>query len=61
MRPITTKTYIVINLKHDLQSGKALNKAGIDSSLIRILRNQEYSSNPLFVLNEFFEFVGVKL
>jgi hypothetical protein len=28
LRPITTKTYIVNNLKHDLLSGKALNKAG---------------------------------
>ena len=28
MRPLTTKTYIVKNLKHDLLSGKALKKAG---------------------------------
>jgi hypothetical protein len=28
LRPLTTKTYIVKNLKYDLLSGKALNKAG---------------------------------
>ena len=28
LRPITNKTYIVKNLKHDLLSGKMLNKAG---------------------------------
>jgi hypothetical protein len=28
IRPITTKTYIVKTLEHDLLSGKALNKAG---------------------------------
>ncbi len=28
LRPITTKTYIVKNLKRDLLSGKALNRAG---------------------------------
>ena len=28
LRPLSTKTFIVKNLKHDLLSGKALNKAG---------------------------------
>jgi hypothetical protein len=34
LRPITTKTYIVKNLKRDFLSGKALNKAGYPSRIV---------------------------
>ena len=46
MRPITTKTYIVNNLKHDLLSGKALNKAGY-----RIILDEDPEEAGVFAVN----------
>ena len=42
LRPITTKTYIVKNLKHDLLSGKCSTKQDIESFSMKIQKNLEY-------------------
>ena len=47
LRPITTKTYIVKNLKHDLLSGKMLNKAGY-----RIILDEDPEESGIFAVNE---------
>jgi hypothetical protein len=47
LRPITTKTYIVKNLKHDLLSGKMLNKAGY-----RIILDEDPEEYGMFAVNE---------
>ena len=47
LRPITTKTYIVNNLKHDLLSGKALNKAGY-----RIILDEDPEESGVFAVNK---------
>ena len=46
-RHITTKTYIVKNLKHDLLSGKMLNKAGY-----RIILDEDPEESGIFAVNE---------
>ncbi len=46
LRPITTKTYIVNNLKRDLLSGKALNKAGY-----RIILDEDPEESGVFAVN----------
>ena len=45
LRPITTKTYIVKNLKHDLLSGKGLNKAGY-----RIILDEDPEESGIFAV-----------
>jgi hypothetical protein len=45
LRPITTKTYIVKNLKHDLLSGKGLNKAGY-----RIILDEDPEESGVFAV-----------
>ena len=47
LRPITTKTYIVQNLKHDLLSGKMLNNAAY-----RIILNAYSEESGIFAVNE---------
>jgi hypothetical protein len=47
LRPITTKTYIVKDLKHDLLSGKMLNKAGY-----RIILDEDPEESGIFAVNE---------
>ena len=47
LRPVTTKTYIVKNLKHDLLSGKALNKAGY-----RIIYDKDPEESGVFAVND---------
>ena len=45
LRPFTTKTYIVKNLKHDLLSGKALNKAGY-----RVIYDQDPEESGVYAV-----------
>ena len=45
LRPITTKTHIVKNLKHDLLSGKMFNKAGY-----RIILDEDPEESGIFVV-----------
>ncbi len=47
LRPITTKTYIVKDLKHDLLSGKILNKAGY-----RIILDEDPEESGIFAVND---------
>ncbi len=47
LRLITTKTYIVKNLKHDLLSGKMLNKAAY-----RIILDEDPEKTGTFAVNE---------
>jgi hypothetical protein len=47
LRPITTKTYIVKDLKHDLLSGKMLNKAGY-----RIILDEDPEESRIFAVND---------
>ena len=47
MRPITTKTYIVKNLKHDLLSGKGLNKAGY-----RVIYDEDPEESGVYAVND---------
>ena len=47
LRQITTKTYLVKNLKHDLLSGKMLNKAGY-----RIILDEDPEESGIFAANE---------
>jgi hypothetical protein len=47
LRPITTKTYIVRNLKRDLLSGKALNRAGY-----RIIFDEDPEEAGVYVVND---------
>jgi len=47
LRPITTKTYIVKDLKHDLLSGKMLNKAGY-----RIILDEDPEESGIFAVND---------
>ncbi len=47
LRPITTKTYILKNLKHALLSGKMLNKAGY-----RIIIYEDPEESGIFAVNE---------
>ena len=47
LRPITTKTYSVDNLKHDRLSGKMLNKAGY-----RIILDEDPEESGIFLVNE---------
>jgi hypothetical protein len=42
LRPITTKTFIVNKLKHDLLSGKCSTKQDIESFLMKNQRNLEF-------------------
>ena len=47
LRQVTTKTYIVQILKHDLLSGKMLNKAGY-----RIILDEDPEESGIFAVNE---------
>ena len=47
LRPLTTKTYIVKNLKHDLLSGKALNKAGY-----RVIYDEDPEESGVYTVND---------
>jgi len=47
LKPITTKTYFVKNLKHDLLSGKMLNKAGY-----RVILDEDPEESGIFAVNE---------
>ena len=47
LRPITTKTCIVKNLKHDPLSGKMLNKAGYG-----IILHEDPQESGIFAVNE---------
>jgi hypothetical protein len=47
LRPITTKTYIFKDLKHDLLSGKKLNKAGY-----RIILDEDPEESGIFAVND---------
>jgi hypothetical protein len=49
LRPITTKTYIVKNLKRDLLSGKALNRAGYR---IVLDEDPEEAGVPVYAVND---------
>ena len=47
LRPITTKTFIVNKLKHDLLSGKMLNKAGY-----RIILDEDPEESGVYAVND---------
>ena len=47
LRPITTRTYIVRNLKRDLLSGKALNRAGY-----RIILDEDPEEAGVYAVND---------
>ena len=47
LRPLTTKTYIVKNLKHDLLSGKGLNKAGY-----RVIYDEDPEESGVYAVND---------
>jgi hypothetical protein len=47
LRPITTKTFIVNKLKHDLLSGKILNKAGY-----RIILDEDPKESEIYAVND---------
>jgi hypothetical protein len=47
LRPITTKTYIVKNLKRDLLPGKALNRAGY-----RIILDEDPEESGVYAVND---------
>ena len=47
LRPITTKTYIVKNLKHDLLSVKGLNKAGY-----RIVMDEDAEESGVYAVED---------
>jgi hypothetical protein len=47
LRPITTKTFVVNKLKHDLLSGKMLNKAGY-----RIILDEDPEESGVYAVND---------
>ena len=49
LRPITTKTYIVKNLKRDLLSGKALNRAGYR---LGIILDEDPEESGVYAVND---------